>query len=562
MQSQLIKEIEKYNFQKNELMKLLNINCIPDIYTKYKNIKDLLNSVKKSKHILTLLKIEINTQNNIDGTIKYKNQYNSEDTIFWGIGIENECYLQGKPKLIYGKDIITMLGRERYSVNYTENYNIKNIKNVMTQIYKPDKQYKISQMINAQSFTKTDKNGEHITTYEKEPKPNPKFSGETIYELWTKHDPEIKDKINDKLKTETNIFFDGDTIEFITENFYKTTSKKIVNELNNTKKWFLDKFNDFASKQNLWNENETYTFVSKHPGLNIFKTMQNKIVLFNNSTIHIHITLPTMIKNCVITDINKFNIVHSKAIKVLQWFEPFFICTLGSPDIMQTIYENHYNKKGKYFSKGSMRATLSRYIGVGTYNPDKLENGKLLKGNIENVEPKNITWWRSRIKQDLLYNLPENEIGYDFNFSKHYQSGLEFRLLDGFPLEIMEDVLNVILLICEHSYNFIDLSEIELCSNTQIWNEIVYESMTEGYEAKINKKLMDKFIKILKINIFIKDEELYLEEFYYRILEQLFEQYKNTNTNVLQFLTTNFTKINRWINFNKIQNEEHLYSFQ
>jgi hypothetical protein len=86
--------------------------------------------------------------------------------------------------------------------------------------------------------------------------------------------------------------------------------------------------------------------------------------------------------------------------------------------------------------------------------------------------------------------------------------------------------------------------------------------MTEGYEAKINKKLMDKFIKILKINIFIKDEELYLEEFYYRILEQLFEQYKNTNTNVLQFLTTNFTKINRWINFNKIQNEEHLYSFQ
>lgn len=560
MQSQIIKEIENYNFQKNELMKMLNINCIPDIFINYKNNNELLNSIKKSKCILSILKNELNLQNNIDGTIKYKSQYNNNDTIFWGIGIENECYLQGKPKNVIGKDIITMLGRERYSVNYTENYNITEIKNIMSQIYEPNKQYKISQMINAQSFTKTDKNGEHITTYEKQPKPNPKFSGETIYELWTKYDPEIKNKINDKIKTETNIFFDGDTIEFITENFYKTTSKKLVEELCNTKKWFLDKFNDFANNQKLWNDSEEYSYVLQHPGLNIFKTMQNKIVLFNNSTIHIHITLPTIIKNCVITDINKFNINHSKAIKLLQWFEPFFICTLGSPDIMQIIYEKYYNKKGKYFAKGSMRATLSRYIGIGTYNPNQLQSGKLLKGNIENVEPKNITWWRSRIKQNLLYNLPENEIGYDFNFSKHYQSGLEFRILDGIPLEIMKDVIDVILLICEYSYNFINLTEIEFCTDTQIWNDIVYESMTEGYEAKINKQNMNEFMKILKINFIINEEELYLEEFYYRILEHLFEKYKNKNTNVLQFLTSDFTKINRWKNFNKVQNEEHLQS--
>lgn len=241
-------------------------------------------------------------------------------------------------------------------------------------------------MINSHSLNKIDRYGEHLTIYEKKPKENMKFSGKTIIEEWFEYDNEIKNKINPISKTETNIFFDGDTIEFITENFYKTNSFDVVNELINIKNWFINKFNNFKNKTNLWNDMGKINFVEKHPGLNIFKSMPNNIVFFNNSTIHVHLTLPTKIINGTIKDKELFKITHAKAIKLLQWFEPFFICTLGSPDIMQSIYEKYNGTKNNYFAKGSMRATISRYIGVGTYNTDNMLEGKQLTKPVNNLE--------------------------------------------------------------------------------------------------------------------------------------------------------------------------------
>ena len=507
---------------------------------------------------------ELNIENNQKITFpnRYINQYNKNDNLFWGIGLENETYLQGETKKFPGDIIISMLGRERYSVDYRQNYNMNDLKKIMSETYCSNKKYNISQMINSHSLNKIDRYCEHSTIYEKEPKENTKFSGKTVMEEWFEYDIEIKNKINPNSKTETNIFFDGDTIEFITENFYKTNSLDVVNELITIKEWFIEKFNNFKNNTNLWNDMGKINFVEKHPGLNIFKSMPNKIVFFNNSTIHVHLTLPTKIINGTIHDKELFKITHAKAIKLLQWFEPFFISTLGSPDIMQCIYEKYHGIKKNYFAKGSMRATISRYIGVGTYNTDNMLEGKQLTEPVNKFRPSGITWWRDMIKENLLYNLPQNDIGFDFNFSKHYQSGLEFRLLDGIPLTNLKNVLDIIILICEHSYYYETVVDIETCSESKSWNNIVYKSMVDGYQAKINKEEINDIVKILKIHYSLDEEEMLLEDFYYKILELLFDKYNDKETFALKYMTKDFNKINRWENFNKVQEAEHIKSLQ
>jgi hypothetical protein len=539
----------------------LNIEELPE---NEHNLEKLIDIVKNICSRLKVLKEEINNRNLLNTKLmqsRYEIQYNNKDDLYWGIGLENECYLQGNLKKILGKNITKMLGKERYSVDYTSNYNIEDIKNTMSQIYLNDKYYNVSQMLNSHSLDKIDRNGQHRTTYEKEPKQNPKFTGKSVMEEWFEYDPEIKEIINSKINTETNVFFDGDTIEFITEKFYKTNTENITNELKNTKKKFIDKFNDFKEKTHLWSELGKINYVLTHPGLNIFNSMPNKIVFFNNTTIHIHLTLPTKIKKSLIVDKSNFNKVHNKAIKLLQWFEPFFICTLGSPDIMQYIYEKN-NPNNNYFSKGSMRATISRYIGVGTYNMEEMGGGKNITKKVDSLRPNGVKWWRDMIKEKLQYNLPENDMGLDFNFAKHYQSGLEFRLLDGIPLENLKDVIDIIILICEHSYSYDNTIDILTCSVSQTWNNIIYKSMIDGYNANITKCEITDFLRMLKIDMFIDKEEILLEDFYYKVLEYLFELYKNKETFAIKYMTKDFNKIKRWENFNKIQESEHKKSLE
>jgi hypothetical protein len=566
-------KINNFNLKKKELIEFINKNKLTKDLIYIPEISLNNNIIQDIKKKLSEIKQEIIEDNNFKinlTTNRYTKQYTKTDDIFWGIGLENECYLQGSPKQILGKKIISMLGRERYSVDYTNNYEIEQVKQVMSQVYQPNKLYNVSQMINAHSFNKMDRNLEHKTTYEKEPKENKKFSGKTVFEEWKEYDHEINSMIDSNTKTETNIFFDGDTIEFITENFYNSNVDRVVDELVSNKKKFIEKFNKFKKETNLWNDLGEIRYPENHPGINIFNSQSDKIVFFNNTTIHLHLTLPTRIKDGLIINKKLFVETHAKAIKLLQWFEPFFICTLGSPDILQIVYEK-YNKLTKltksceklnyepenYFSKGSMRATISRYIGVGTFDTEKMTIGKLLTSPIEELRPKNVIWWRDMINEDLLYKLPENEIGYDFNYGKHYQSGLEFRILDGIPISILKDVLDIIILICEHSYSFSTLDSIPQCSTSQTWNNIIYKSMVYGYNATITKSEIKDILKVLNIDVLFNQNQISMEDFYYKILEYILSIYTKNETFALKYLTNNFTKINRWENFNKLQNMAH-----
>jgi hypothetical protein len=67
---------------------------------------------------------------------------------------------------------------------------------------------------------------------------------------------------------------------------------------------------------------------------------------------------------------------------------------------------------------------------------------------------------------------------------------------------------------------------------------------------------------MLKIDMFIDKEEILLEDFYYKVLEYLFELYKNKETFAIKYMTKDFNKIKRWENFNKIQESEHKKSLE
>ena len=509
---------------------------------------------------LLLEEVEIwDGKNNISSSERYLKKYSNTDDTFWGIGLENETYLQGSPIELNGSQIINQLGKERYSVDYTKNYHFDKVKEILKDIFEKDKNYHISRMINGHCFSKMDRNNEHLTTYTKNPKPNTKFNGKTVLDEWFEYDSRIKNALDPIHKDNTNIFFDGDTIEFITENFYKTNSLSIVSELNSRRNWFLSRLNTFLKEKEIWNDLGELRFVEKHPGFNIFRTAPNKIVMFNNSTIHIHLTLPTRIQLGKIVDENEFIEKHKRAMKMIQWFEPFLISTLGSPDIMEFIYEKYNNNQNEiYFSGGSMRATISRYIGLGTYDYNNMPNGKILQKNIDECKPK-VTWWRDLIEKNMLYKLPEKEIGLDFNFKKHYQSGLEFRILDGIPMNILKNVLDIILLLCEHSYHV----DVPNSTNNQVWNLLIYISCSRGYRGAIQKNQALEICRIMKIKMEVEvDDIMSIEDFYYKLLENIFELYKNKETKVIQYMCKNFTKINRWENFNKIQCDEHINSLK
>ena len=54
--------------------------------------------------------------------LKYREQYKPNE-VYWGLGIENELYLEFEKKLeIKEENFIKSCKRERYSVNYFENY--------------------------------------------------------------------------------------------------------------------------------------------------------------------------------------------------------------------------------------------------------------------------------------------------------------------------------------------------------------------------------------------------------------------------------------------------------
>ncbi len=280
-----------------------------------------------------------------------------------------------------------------------------------------------------------------------------------------------------RLDYESNYVFDGDTIEFITQKLYKTTCQDCINELINYKSQFISQLNNFLTNNNF----PKWKFPDINYGLVQFKTNPNNINMFNNGTYHINITMPTNLNDQgLINDRVKFIEQHRNAIKIIKWIEPFIIALYGSPDVFS------FNDEFKY-SAGSLRLTASRYVSIGTFDTKTMKIGKQLN-DIKTIMPVylNDKSWYNKIYNITDYKSGDN-IGYDINYSKHLNSGIEFRILDFFPEIALKSLLDFLILLLDHSLqNDIKIS----CHESDEWHEFTKNSLLYGYTAHIPYKLV------------------------------------------------------------------------
>ncbi|MCC9074466.1 hypothetical protein LNQ49_23020 [Flavobacterium sp. F-65] len=493
---------------------------------------------------------------------------------YWGIGLENETYLQfADPLIVTGAFIQEKIGFERYSIDYRKCYKPDSLASVLEKAFDLNENYKVSRMMNSHSLEKLDINFQHKTLVETAPLDatteanpqaieNPEYLGKSIMELFLEDQPyNIQSMITQRNKTMGSVHFDGDSIEFVTKYFENRTVVDSCKELKATKKLFIDKINESEILK------EKLDFPDYNNGLNMFMTNQENLVMFNNGTYHFHITLPTLTKDSRIVDYKGFEKTHANAIYLLQWFEPFFIATLGSPDIMGVISDQH--NLDKQFTLGSMRNAMSRYIGVGTYNK-AMPKGKILTYNVDDFrkllkfgKEENI-WWRDQIEEDMQYEML-SELGLDFNQEKMYQSGFEFRTFDEFPTEYLNDVLLSILLICEHSLN---LPNVQWGHDSIAWNNLVVRSLKTGYLTEINEAEKNEILDLLQLlnpsdsnyNTLKSEFEaiVMLDQFFFKILAVLHDTYKDNNVCLDAMYGQKTSTPPKWDNFNKFQIEKHL----
>lgn len=493
---------------------------------------------------------------------------NQHQEVYWGIGIENETYLQFEESMtVTGAFIHDKIGCERYSIDYRKCYKSGRLASVVEAAFDKDKNYTISRMMNSHSLEKLDLDYQHKTLAHTKPAvDNPDFLGKTILELFLDTQPYyIQRLLTQKNNPMGAINFDGDSIEFVTKYFENRTISGACKEIKATKQLFIDKLNESNVLDG------KLSFPAYNIGLNMFMSNQENVVLFNNGTFHFHITLPTLTENSRVVDYPAFEAKHANAIYLLQWFEPLFIATLGSPDIM-AVASNIYNLPEK-FAGGSMRNAMSRYTGVGTFHKS-MAKGKILTYAVDEFrkllqfdKEENI-WWRDQIEADLDYELL-SDIGLDFNQEKMYQSGFEFRSFDEFPIAYLNDVLHAIVLVCEHSSH---IPDIEWCNDSVVWNNIVYKALKFGYQATLT---IDEKNELLKaFNLLQTDDAKSIEKrnaivginaldtFFFEILGILHEKYQHENEYVDALCGEKMTVAPRWENYNQYQVEQHIKQLQ
>jgi len=261
---------------------------------------------------------------------KYEAQYKLND-MFWGIGIENEVYLEFEKKIVTSRTFfISNHKRERYSIDYYSNYkkeyqdlpfevyfdNLINEKNANMEVIKlcENDEYTINLplFLNSHSFEKTDIYNQPKTLYTKDCEPNPDFNGKTLMDILKENNPYFEER--------EKWLFDGDTVEFININFYKKKLKDVLNEVNYNKKEFLYNLNTTIQKLDIFSDYGNVNIMSNNHPFALHMTNLKNISIFNNGTLHYNITLPTELDgNHKIKNMEKFIKENSKAIKLIQW---------------------------------------------------------------------------------------------------------------------------------------------------------------------------------------------------------------------------------------------------
>lgn len=426
---------------------------------------------------------------------KYKTMY-GEAEAFWGIGIEEETYFQfSKPIYVAAPILRTCHIAERYSVSYYLGYKPGRIEDAFAATF-PDASACIPLpfFVNSHSFQKIDLSGQHITLYTKGKEANPRFSGKTLFKELQEFSPEVFRDGYEKW-----FCFDGDTIEFITLQFYKSKVSTCIQELTAYKKEFLDGLNRFLAAKKLWRDRGALMYPPRNPGFAVFSSNPGNIAMFNNGTYHINITLPTFlaprreeeeIAQILYPDL--FREDHRRYIRLIQWMEPILISVYGSPD--------PFSKGRRGFAHGSQRCAISRYIGIGTYDTVAMKEGKILQVEVGEVRGPEF-WWFSSYHKESAY-VPLDKIGLDINYKKHFNHGVELRFFDWFPEEKLGELCSFLVYLADASLNLPIANE---PIHSETWNECVLGMLEHGSEWILPSTLLAAYERIFCVPIYGKE---------------------------------------------------------
>jgi len=406
-----------------------------------------------------------------DKHMKYMDHYEStKETVFWGIGIENESYFMlNNPCNV--SDFAKLRQKcERYSVDYYKNFKPEPLQAALEKCKKSaGLTYPI--YVNSHTFQKTDIKGQHRTFYDVHSTPNPAFT-ESIHDVLLRECPYYNDQYDKAF------VFDGDSNEFITQNFYNATVSSCVSELVDVKQRFLSEVAPFFEK---WKIGKL-VYPDHNYGLVTFLTTRKaNLLVCNNGTLHVNLTLPTVLRNGVIADKDLFAKTHLTLIEYIQMVEPLVVACYGTPDVFSVV--------DPAYSIGSLRVSLSRYISLQTFNTQSPVNGKLLLME----RPTDSEHWYNHL-QDTPY-VPNPSIGFDINFNKFKNHGVEIRFLEWFPEEYLTDLMNFFVLLAQHSFVIGKKASFDKSN----YRSIILSCIRKGFTYKMSYKECDHILHDLSL---------------------------------------------------------------
>ena len=342
---------------------------------------------------------------------------------YWGLGVEHETYLMTARTKTF-KTFVGAMRPERYCVSYYDAYKPEILKKALADVITKGS-LTVPVLMNCHSLTKCDLNGEHETTYERVPKPTPKFSGKTLFEWMCQQSEWFRTEIN-------KIFmWDGDTVEFMTQRFYRATVGDVIAELEEGEARFVQELAKLPTRGILAIYGPLRLASPQNEPFATFVTNPYHVSMFNNGTIHINVTLPTQLGwNRKPLWRNDFVEKHRRLARLVQWLEPLWIAVHGSGDPLPC------------GAAGSQRLAVSRYIGVGTFDTDVMPVGKILQIYKASLGPS--PWYRTDTAYESL-----DVIGLDLNFNKHWAHGLELRFLDQLPMESLRSVMEQVVVLMD-----------------------------------------------------------------------------------------------------------------
>jgi hypothetical protein len=366
---------------------------------------------------------------------RYNNAYRAWGW-YWGLGVEHETYIAtSQTRRVPGFTVANMKP-ERYSVSYYRNYKYEPLMAALAAVVADVSGgggLNVPVLMNCHSLTDCDIYGEHQTTYERVPTPNSRYAGQSLYEWMCTHSQWLRDELG-------NVFmWDGDTVEFMTQRFYRARVADVIAELRAGYERFVAEINRIPRAGLL----AAYAPLRLATPINepwaTYLTHQRGVAMFNNGTIHINATMPTRLDwRCRPLRWGRFVEEHRRLARLIQWMEPLWIAVYGSGDPLRRV--------SRRYAAGSQRLAVSRYIGVGTYDTETMPTGKIVQLQ-KPAETGPLPWY------DWLHArtdyAPLGVVGLDLNFNKHGAHGLEIRIFDQMSLEAVEACLRDVVVLMD-----------------------------------------------------------------------------------------------------------------